>query len=134
MSTEPIVNPKIFYWIDVVKSLEYASWIAASVAGLALLWFIIYFMINLTDGGYYGSHSYEKERKFAIKGIKILVPVVLVCFLLASFIPSEKTIYRMLIADQLTPANIQYVGDTVEDCIDYMFDKVDELINDDVEE
>ena len=28
----------------------------------------------------------------------------------------------------------RYVGDSVEGCIDYIFDKVDELVNDDVEE
>ena len=62
--------------------------------------------------------------------MKILAILTAIALLITIPIPSKQTMYTMLIADQVTPANIQYVGDTVEDCVDYMFDKVDDLLDD----
>ena len=122
MSTEPIIKPLWIYLIDVVTGLGAASIIIAISAGLALCFGAMLMAFSTS--------KYDKDDfGFGKKVVKITLPIVLACLLLISVIPSQKTMYTILIADQVTPANIQYVGDTVEDCVDYMFDKVDDLIH-----
>lgn len=122
MSTEPIIRPLWIYLIDVVTGLEVAFVIMAVLVGLAVCFGVIQMAFSTS--------SYDRDEfEFGKKIVKITLPIVLVCLLLIAAIPSQKTMYTMVIADQVTPANIQYVGNTVEDCVDYMFDKVDDLIH-----
>lgn len=123
MSTEPIIRPLWIYLLDVVNGLELAFVIIAVLVGLGLCFGAMMMGFSLSKD------DYDDDYKFGKKVIKITLPIVLVCLLLIAAIPSQKTVYTMVIADQVTPANIQYVGNTVEDCVDYMFDKVDDLIN-----
>ena len=43
------------------------------------------------------------------------------------FTPSEKTLYSMVVLENLTPNNIEAVGDTGKDVVDYIFDKIDQM-------
>jgi hypothetical protein len=54
--------------------------------------------------------------------------------LICATIPSEKTMYAMLAASYITEENIDKAGNTVTDMVDYIFDKVDELQDDEVQE
>lgn len=48
-------------------------------------------------------------------------------------IPSEEVIYKMIISSYITPNNISVVGETAEDIIDYITEKIDTIVNDEDE-
>lgn len=122
MSNEPIINPKVFYWIDVLDKLGFTSEMLfiLSVVGVILL--AVFYAILKCE-------SNDEAAERASKAHKLSIILCIVMAIVSVLIPSKQTIYTMLIADQITPANIQYVGNSVEGCIDYMFDKVDDLID-----
>ena len=41
--------------------------------------------------------------------------------------PSEKTLYSMVVLDNVTPNNIETIGNTGKDVVDYIFDKIDQM-------
>jgi len=44
--------------------------------------------------------------------------------------PSTETIYTMAVVKEITPDNIQAIGKTGKDVIDYITDQIDKVIND----
>ena len=44
--------------------------------------------------------------------------------------PSEKTIYTMAVVNEITPNNIQAVGKTGKDIVDYITDQINKVVND----
>lgn len=106
---EPIINPWVFYLVDRVDVWHKVVGIIAMMAFMSL--FVKYlFDVKSTI-----------INKYSVKALVITV-------LMLSFLPSSSTIYKMIIADNATPNNIQIVGDTVEDGIDYIFDKINEVV------
>jgi diacylglycerol kinase len=65
--------------------------------------------------------------KYVKKCLKYLLISVAIIFV-STLIPSQKTIYTMMIGSQLTTKNIELVGGTVKSTMDYMFDKTEGLI------
>ena len=44
--------------------------------------------------------------------------------------PSKETIYTIAVVDRLTPDNIDQIGKSSEDVVDYIVDKIDQIVND----
>jgi len=112
------INPWVFYLLGVSNSVGIAcvSFLAvfAIVFGsYALVWFI---------------ESPEDER--LVTPIQILkkwrVPLILTIAFLV-FMPSEDTIYKMMIASQVTTENIDTAKETIQDVADYIIDAVKEI-------
>lgn len=61
--------------------------------------------------------------------IKLLTISVIVLFV-SVLVPTQKTVYTIMVASQITPSNIQLVGGTLKSTMDYMFDKTEKLIKD----
>lgn len=131
MILEPIVNPWLFYALDVLGSLRVFALIASVGFGLCMLWF-------------WGTYA-DEDTDFHSKGLPIFFTFM--CCLnivLRIVIPSEETMYKMAVAKYVTPDNIEavtdYVGETasaatdkisetVVDIIDYAGEKIYELRN-----
>lgn len=45
-------------------------------------------------------------------------------------IPSKDTMYTMLVLDNVTTDNIQTIGKTGKDVVDYITDQIDKVVND----
>lgn len=125
---EPIINPLWFYLIDIVDNINLICMIMLVIAFIALgLISICVFgdMVDDTLG--------ENEKQNYFKYIKISLKVIIPCIIITSFTPSSDTIYKMIIADNITPHNIEVVGDTIEGGIDYIFEKINALTLEEVE-
>ena len=125
---EPIINPLWFYLIDIVDGVKLTcefmltvSFIALALASCAFLFF--WLEDNLE----------EKEKQAYFKYLKTTLKVIIPCIILTILTPSSDTIYKMIIADNITPHNIEVVGDTIEGGIDYIFEKINSLTLDEVE-
>ena len=123
MSNEPIIKPIWLYLVDVAYKFGMVNMLVCGICLLSLLGITLWYFIE-------NSWKREEEEKKCKRICKVLVIITLITGLLVSFIPSQKTMYSMLATNYVTPANIQYVGETAEDCIDYIFDKVEDLLED----
>lgn len=125
---KPIINPLWFYLIDVVDSLQIVVDIILilSCIALAIVSLIMFFE-------YSELYLEEQEKQAYFKYLKITLKVIIPCIIITSFTPSSDTIYKMIIADNITPHNIEVVGDAVEGGIDYIFEKINSLTLDEVE-
>ena len=111
----PIIHPLWFYLFDVLTNLN----TILLTIGIVLAIFVIVFFIEL---------SIEKSADIAFKSLKKYIILTIVVFLLNSLIPSKETCYTMMAASMVTPNNINTVGQTAEEIVDYIVDSVDQLL------
>lgn len=119
---EPIINPLWFYLIDVVDGVNFTSTLMLFVSLIALA--IISFGTLFC---WLEDTLEENEKKSYFKYLKLVLKVIVPCVIITIFTPCSDTIYKMIIADNITPHNIEVVGDTIEGGIDYIFEKINSL-------
>lgn len=59
---------------------------------------------------------------------KKIFTIAIIALLISALIPDQETVYTMMTVRYVTPNNIKTVGSTVESTIDYIVDKIDEII------
>ena len=111
---KPIINPWLFYIVDVIYSFRVLSVL------IALLIFIS-FAIEIIE---YCEDMDELDKVKAIKTIKKKVIVIALLITFAIFLPSKKTCYQMMIASQVTDENVKKAEDVIKDSVDYIFEKI----------
>lgn len=115
---KPIVSPWTIYFASRADSLKI-------LAGCILICCIIAICIAFIEGDIdYGSVLTHKSfmKKCAIVSVISAVTLVIT--------PSTETIYTMAVVKEITPDNIQAIGKTGKDVIDYIIDQIDKVIND----
>lgn len=115
---KPIVSPWTIYFASRADSLKI-------LAGCILICCIIAICIAFIEGDIdYGSVLTHKSfmKKCAIVSVISAVTLVIT--------PSAETIYTMAVVKEITPDNIQAIGKTGKDVIDYITDQIDKVIND----
>lgn len=141
---EPIINPWIIYVINMIDNFGPVIWIVFS--GLAIV-FVIYviYLINVKDNiSTYESkykincaldskssknqlEKYYLQEKYCIKTMKKVVVCFAIVIMLLTLLPSRETMYTMFTLHYVTEDNIKMVGDSAQDVVDYIFDKVEEI-------
>lgn len=119
---EPIINPLWFYLIDIVDGVKSTCtfMLIVSFTVLAIISFV--FLFSWSE-----DNLEEKEKQSYFRYLKLVLKVIIPCFIITIFTPCSDTIYKMIIADNVTPHNIEVVGDTIEGGIDYIFEKINSL-------
>lgn len=125
---KPIINPWIMYVIGLIYNINFVFLtifiILLSIFILILFGIIVTFVDNYTideiDSFLDDYHDFIKWFK---RGCVALVITGIVLILM----PSEKTLYSMVVLDNVTPNNIETVGNTGKDVVDYIFDKIDQM-------
>lgn len=115
---KPIVSPWTIYFASRADSLKI-------LAGCILICCIIAICIAFIEGDIdYGSVLTHKSfmKKCAIVSVISAVTLVIT--------PSTETIYTMAAVKEITPDNIQAIGKTGKDVIDYITDQIDKVVND----
>lgn len=129
----PIISPWSIYLINVLSGLKNIFMTAAVAAIFGGIVNAIYFLIVMDD-------PYHDEDKILNikKCFKKSVVGLIISALLFAITPSKDTMYTMLALDNLTTDNIQAIGKTGKDVIDYVADQIDKIVNgnknDDTEE
>ena len=119
---KPIINPWLFYLIDVADNINLICIIMLVIALIAS-GLISICLFDAVAGGIIG----EDKKQAYFKRLKTSLKVIIPCIIITILTPSSDTIYKMIIADNITPHNIEIVGDTVESSIDYIFEKINSL-------
>ena len=121
----PIISPWLIYFINILGDLQSLAILLAGV-------FLIALMIIFLLWTYYGDIGVEFE--YVKKGKhKIIIFFEVISILGIIFIPSKETIYAMVVAKYVTPNNIEMVGGSVKNSIDYIFEKIDTLTEEEEE-
>lgn len=109
---KPIINPWLFYLVDVIDSFRFTIFIL-------LMLFTLGFGLQVII-----EHDGEEDEVKVIKAIKKIFIAVALGITFSAFIPSKKTCYQMMIASQVTEENIQKAEDVIKDSVDYIFEKI----------
>lgn len=114
---EPIIDPVWFYGIYVFNNVNFFASL------LVLAGIIVELGVVLTMWFDAEEAEIPKYKWFSKK---ILIGL-LISGLLSVLVPDKTTIEKMVIAKNITPNNIELFGDTVKDGIDYVFEKINSL-------
>lgn len=117
----PIINPWFIYLANIANTLMIIG--LFMVVG-ALVIAIIIWLINLDI-----FCSEEEEKNYKKRMNKCFI-ICVVGLLITTFVPSEKTIYSMIIANFVTYENVETAADVIQDNVDYLFDKLDDAEED----
>ena len=113
---KPIINPWLFYLVDMIGSFQILSILIA-------LLIILSFAIEIVK---YDEVEDELDKVKVIKAFKKKVIVIALLITFAIFLPSKKTCYQMMIASQVTEENVKKAEDVIKDSVDYIFEKINE--------
>lgn len=131
----PIINPMWFYLIDMLDGLSFIAGLLVFVLIFVLFlsgWGLGYLYLDNDMWEYTRDDDYDDDRltdiwKNFTKWWKRLFVLLVVLLTLTILVPSEQTIYKMMIATYATGDNIEIVLDKITDGVDYIFDKIDEV-------
>ena len=107
----PIISPWIFYLISLFNNIG----VVCSVITIIAIMTLIVAAILVFCADEWGNYGKSIRKGF----IACIAVVVLSCA-----IPSKETMYTMLVSSLVTYENVETVGNTIKDSVDYIIDKV----------
>ena len=125
---KPIISPWLIYLIDLVDKFQVIINIALVVLGFTIICLGIAWLLFSMD--------YDQDDSIIVickKYLKKSIIWVVVSGLLFAVVPSKDTMYVMLTLDNVTTDNIQAIGKTGKDVVDYITDQIDKIVNKDEE-
>ena len=140
--SEPIINPWLFYFADLVFALK----VTLIILSVGLVIGSLIYLVAWKENMDYRCNTEEdiKLRKTWLKGAKICIISAVITFTVGMIVPTKKTLYTMTIASALTPDTVQLIydktgetatdilnggGALIEDIVDYGVDKINEMRN-----
>lgn len=129
---KPIINPWIMYVIGLVNNISF-------IFAVVIFFLLSAIIIVAATGFVKFVENYDNFDEFleynhtAVKWFKKGCISLIIAGIVMILIPSEKTLYSMVVLENVTPNNIEIAGNTGKDVIDYLFDKIDQM-NDEEED
>ena len=123
-----VINPIWFYLCDVFGIVKTGATIASGLIGFAWLLTYVFGLWITTTNASYGEDDSDYKEGLALKAAakKLMIPFI-IAFSIYIFVPSEKTVYKMMVANLATYENIDIAADTIEEAFDHVIDKLVEL-------
>lgn len=117
-----IINPWWFYLTDVVEAVDFISMLFAAFGIVGCLIFFSAFV-------YYAEETDKETIQKEWNILKKCIIVTMIFLVTAIIVPARDTVYKMFAASLITHENIQAVGETATDVVDYIVEKIDEVVN-----
>ena len=116
-----IINPWLFYLLDVTASLILICLLFVIIFALVFGTYTLVWLMEIKGQCYEENYPNPKNilRKFMIPLIFAIVSLI--------FVPSSDTIYKMMIASQVTTENIGIAKETIQNVADYIVDAAKEI-------
>lgn len=115
---EPIISPWLIYFASRADNLVTFLGVIAGISG------------SIAIGAFFaGLVEYNEPFKFRKTISKSIIGCV-VMTIIAIMTPNTETIYTMAVVNEITPDNIQTIGKTGKDVVDYITDQIDKVVND----
>lgn len=123
---KPIISPWWIYLIDLFNNLKEVLGVALFLLGCTAVALLIIWLFSSLD---YNERLIVACKKYLKKSVIWLC----VSNLLFTVIPSKNTMYTMIVLDNVTTDNIQAIGKTGKDVVDYITNQIDKIVNKDDE-
>jgi hypothetical protein len=104
----PIINPMWFYWINFITNLQ-----AVVVA------------ILFITGAYVILYAICMDGKFPKWLVRSAAIIGVIGAVLVTVLPSESTMYKMMVASYATGDNLEEISQTIKNSVDYIFEKIE---------
>ena len=113
---KPIISPWMIYFAELADSINMAFLFVAFIAFIIMAFAFIPYMDNKKD---------ETLKQCLKKSF------IWFCISIATMVitPSKDTVYTMVVLDNVTTDNIQAIGKTGKDVVDYITDQIDKIVN-----
>lgn len=128
---DPIVNPWLIYLISVINSIRIFAFILGLVFSIPLLIYFVSDFFNYINEDIlfpYQLDEYEELKKRNSKQIKKYFILCLTFILVGLLIPSKETLITMLIANVITPDNInmsnEFIKHNIQDYVNIIVDGI----------
>lgn len=128
---DPIVSPWLIYLISVINSVRIFAFILGLVFSIPLLIYFVSDFFNYINENIlfpYQLDEYEEFKKRNSKQIKKYFILCLTFILVGLLIPSKETLITMLIANVITPDNInmsnELIKHNVQDYVNIIVDGI----------
>lgn len=128
---DPIVSPWLIYLISVINSIRIFAFILGLVFSIPLLIYFVSDFFNCINEDIlfpYQLDEYEELKKRNSKQIKKYFILCLTFILVGLLIPSKETLITMLIANIITPDNInmsnELIKHNVQDYVNIIVDGI----------
>ena len=115
---KPIISPWLIYSACRADNLTTFFGVIAGICGSIA--------IGALFAGLAGYNEPFKFRKTISKSIIGCVVMTIITIMT----PNTETIYTMAVVNEITPDNIQTIGKTGKDVVDYITDQIDKIVND----
>lgn len=117
---KPIISPWLIYFAELADSINMAFLFVTFIAFIIMAFAFIPYMDNKKD------ETLKQCLKKSFIWFCISVAIVVMT-------PSKDTVYTMVVLDNVTTGNIQAIGKTGKDVVDYITEQIDKVVNDDDE-
>lgn len=115
---KPIISPWLIYFASRADNLTTFFGVIAGI-----------FSIIAMGAFFAGLAGYDEPFKFRKTISKSIIGCV-VMTIITIMTPNTETIYTMAVVNEITPDNIQTIGKTGKDVVDYITDQIDKIVND----
>lgn len=115
---KPIISPWLIYSASRADNLTTFFGMIAGICGVIAMCALF--------AGLTGYNEPFKVRKTISK----LIIGCVVMTIITIMTPNTETIYTMAVVNEITPDNIQTIGKTGKDVVDYITDQIDKIVND----
>ena len=115
-----IINPQVFYWINVLGIMQTVLAIFGAINIGITIGFIIAWVYNHVE---YNTYSCEVNEKYAAicKKVSIITGLIgTIMIVLSIFIPGKTTSIEMLVAKTATFDNVNWTVQQVKEVVDYI--------------
>lgn len=121
----PIINPWTFYLIDVLSTLKGVSRFTTFITIFALIFIAIITAYFKVQDSCYGSENNIEVIEILTRFFKKFL--IVACIAISVFIvtPSEETMYKMLVAQNVTYENVDKAQEEIKETVDYIFKKLE---------
>lgn len=120
----PIINPWIFYVIDILSNLKGVSRFATFITVIALIFIAIITAYLKVQDSCSGSENNIEVIGTLTRFFKKLLIVAYIVISVFIVTPSEETMYKMLVAQNVTYENIDKAQEEIKETVDYIFEKL----------
>lgn len=115
---DPIISPWLIYLIDTSNSIIVVSTITMVATALLGLFMLMEWDIN----------KYNEKGEQCKNMFRKCTFIFAMAASMAVFTPTPQTIYKMIAASYVTPANIQATGELADKAVDKVIDKIADAI------
>lgn len=116
---KPIISPWLIYFASRADNLTTFFGVIAGICGSIA---ICTFFAGLVE--YNEPFKFRKTISKSIIGCVVMTIITIMT-------PNTETIYTMAVVNEITPDNMQAIGKTGKDMVDYIANQIDKVVNED---